>query len=104
MYFSFSFFFQEIYGACPLYRGQSIRSARDNTVVTALNDRYKRKAIWMWHDQLERNDQMATKNVKSKSRRWTLQVFFDVLDVVGINVQALYTETTGEKGRNFYSS
>ena len=36
-------------------------------------------------------------SVKSKSRRWPLQVFFNILDLVGINAWILYKETTGER-------
>jgi hypothetical protein len=43
-------------------------------------------------------DQMAHKyTVKSASRRWPLQVFFNILDLAGINSWILYKETTGEK-------
>lgn len=43
-------------------------------------------------------DQMARKySVKSKCQRWPLQVFFNILDLAGINAWILYTETTGEK-------
>ena len=42
-------------------------------------------------------DQMARKySVKSKSCRWPLQVFFNILDLAGINAWILYKETTGE--------
>lgn len=42
-------------------------------------------------------DQMARKySVKSGSRRWPLQVFFNILDLAGINSWILYKETTGE--------
>lgn len=33
---------------------------------------------------------------KSGSRRWPLQVFFNILDLAAINAWILYTETTGE--------
>jgi len=43
-------------------------------------------------------DQMAKKySVKSGSRRWPLQVFFNILDLGGINAWILYKDTTGEK-------
>ena len=43
-------------------------------------------------------DQMARKySTKSSSRRWPLQVFFNILDLAGINAWILYKETTGEK-------
>lgn len=43
------------------------------------------------------SDQMARKySVKSGSRRWPLQVFFNILDLAGINAWVLYKETTGE--------
>lgn len=42
-------------------------------------------------------DQMARKySVKSGSRRWPLQVFFNILDLAGINSWILYKNTTGE--------
>ncbi|VVC38802.1 Hypothetical protein CINCED_3A020432 [Cinara cedri] len=52
-------------------------------------------------------DQMARNySVKSKSRRWPLQVFFNILDLAGINAWVLYKETTGGKlqDKNFYSN
>ena len=43
-------------------------------------------------------DQMARKySTKSSSRRWPLQVFFNILDLAGINAWILYKETTGDK-------
>ena len=42
-------------------------------------------------------DQMAKKyNVKSGSRRWPLQVFFNILDLAGIIAWILYKKTIGE--------
>ncbi|XP_050453253.1 piggyBac transposable element-derived protein 4-like [Cataglyphis hispanica] len=42
-------------------------------------------------------DQMARKyTVKSGSRRWPFQVFFNILDLAGINCWILYKNTTGE--------
>lgn len=42
-------------------------------------------------------DQMARKySVKSGSRRWPLQVFFNILDLVGINSWILYKNLTGK--------
>lgn len=42
-------------------------------------------------------DQMARKyTVKSGCRRWPLQVFFNILDLAGINSWILYKNTTGE--------
>lgn len=47
---------------------------------------------------VDMTDQMARKySVKSKSRRWPAQVFFNILDLAGINSWVLYRETTGEK-------
>ncbi|XP_076179606.1 uncharacterized protein LOC143152895 [Ptiloglossa arizonensis] len=41
-------------------------------------------------------DQMARKySVKSKCNRWPVQVFFNILDLAGINSWILYQETTG---------
>ena len=43
-------------------------------------------------------DQMAKKySVKSGSRKWSLQVFFNILDLAGINAWILYREITGEQ-------
>ncbi|XP_043597817.1 piggyBac transposable element-derived protein 4-like [Bombus pyrosoma] len=43
-------------------------------------------------------DQMAKKySVKSGSRRWPLQVFFNILDLASIDAWILYKETTGEQ-------
>lgn len=43
-------------------------------------------------------DQMARKySVKSKCNRWPVQVFFNILDLAGINSWILYQETTGLK-------
>lgn len=40
---------------------------------------------------------MARKySVKSGSRRWPLQIFFNILDLASINAWILYNETTGE--------
>lgn len=52
----------------------------------------------MWHGQLKRNNQMVRKySVKSKSCRWPFQVFFNILDLAGINACVLYKAATGEK-------
>lgn len=43
-------------------------------------------------------NQMARKySVKSKSYRWPVQVFFNILDLAGINAWIFYKEITGEK-------
>lgn len=43
-------------------------------------------------------DQMARKySVKAGSRRWPLQVFYNILDLAAINAWILYKETTGVK-------
>ena len=43
-------------------------------------------------------DRMTKKySVKLKSKRWSLQVFFNILDLAGINAWILYKETTGEQ-------
>ena len=42
-------------------------------------------------------DQMARKySVKSGSRTWPLQVFFNILDLAGINSWVLYKNATGK--------
>jgi hypothetical protein len=49
-------------------------------------------------------DQMARKySVKAGSRRWPLQVWYNVLDLAGINSWVLYRQVTGKKisRRNF---
>ena len=41
---------------------------------------------------------MAKKmTTKASSRRWPLHVFYNILDLSGINSYILYTEVTGEK-------
>jgi hypothetical protein len=41
-------------------------------------------------------DQMARKyTVKASSRRWPLQIFFNILDLAAVNAWILYKETTG---------
>ena len=49
-------------------------------------------------------DQMARKyTVKSGSRRWPLQIFFNILDLAAINAWILYNEKTKENIlRKFY--
>ena len=49
-------------------------------------------------------DQMARKyTVKSGSRRWPLQIFFNILDLAAINAWILYNKTTGENiSRNIF--
>ena len=43
-------------------------------------------------------NQMVRKySVKSKSRRLSLQIFLNILDLAGINSWILYKEMTGEK-------
>jgi hypothetical protein len=47
---------------------------------------------------VDATDQMARKyTVKSASRRWPLQVFFNILELAGINSWILYKNATGEK-------
>lgn len=36
-------------------------------------------------------------SVKSKSYRWLVQIFFNIIDLAGINAWILYKEITGEK-------
>jgi hypothetical protein len=46
---------------------------------------------------VDMTDQMARKfSTKSKSCRWPLQVFFNILDLAGINAWILYKQATGE--------
>lgn len=47
---------------------------------------------------------MARKyTVKSGSRRWPLQIFFNILDLAAINAWTLYNEVTEENiSRNFF--
>ena len=45
-------------------------------------------------------DQMARKyTVKAGSRRWPVQVFYNILDLAGINAWFLYKEVTGKSMR-----
>lgn len=47
---------------------------------------------------VDMTDQMARKySTKSKSNRWPVQVFFNILDLAAINAWVLYKQTTGEK-------
>jgi len=42
-------------------------------------------------------DQMARKySVEASSRRWPLQIFYNILDLAGINAWRLYKDTTDE--------
>lgn len=46
---------------------------------------------------VDMTDQMVRKySTKSKSRRWPVQVFFNILDLAALNAWILYKETTGE--------
>lgn len=46
---------------------------------------------------VDMTDQMARKyNVKCKCHRWLMRVFYNILDLAGINAWVLYKETTGE--------
>lgn len=46
---------------------------------------------------VDMTDQMARKySTKSKSCRWPIQVFFNILDLAAINAWILYKQTTGE--------
>ncbi|KAF7381592.1 hypothetical protein HZH66_013986 [Vespula vulgaris] len=50
-------------------------------------------------------DQMAKKcNVKSGSRRWPLEVFFNIVDLAGINAWILYKERTNTQKRFYVST
>lgn len=50
-----------------------------------------------WKFVVDQTDQMARKcTTKSKPRRWPIQVFFDILDLAGINARILYKETAGK--------
>ena len=45
---------------------------------------------------IDMTDQMARKYpVKSGSRKWPLQIFFNILDLAAINAWILYKEVTG---------
>ncbi|KAL9918981.1 uncharacterized protein ACN427_001074 isoform 2-T2 [Glossina fuscipes fuscipes] len=49
-------------------------------------------------NKIDVTDRMARKySVKSKCQRWPLQVFFNILDLAGINAWILYKETAGEE-------
>ena len=46
---------------------------------------------------VDMTDQMARKyTVKAGSRRWPLQIFYNILDLAAINAWILYKETTGK--------
>ena len=47
---------------------------------------------------IDMTDQMARKyTVKLKSWKWSLQIFFTILDLTAINAWILYKETTEER-------
>ena len=47
---------------------------------------------------VDMTDQMARKySTKSQSRRWPVQVFFNIFDLTAINAWILYKQTTGER-------
>ena len=43
-------------------------------------------------------DQMARQNsVKAETRRWPVTIFYNILDLAGINAFVLYKKRTGDK-------
>ncbi|XP_043486360.1 piggyBac transposable element-derived protein 4-like [Polistes fuscatus] len=78
-----------------------ILSSMHNSVQIEKNDTRTPETIQLYNSTkfgVDVTDQMARNySVKSKSRRWSLQVFFNILDLAGINAWVLYKETTGEE-------
>ncbi|CAK9803942.1 PiggyBac transposable element-derived protein 4 [Anthophora quadrimaculata] len=76
-----------------------ILSSMHNSVQVEENDTRTPETIQLYNSTkfgVDVTDQMARNySVKSKSRRWPLQVFFNILDLAGINAWVLYKETTG---------
>ncbi|XP_043505326.1 piggyBac transposable element-derived protein 4-like [Polistes fuscatus] len=76
-----------------------ILSSMHNSVQIEKNDTRTPETIQLYNSTkfgVDVTDQMARNySVKSKSRRWPLQVFFNILDLAGINAWVLYKETTG---------
>ena len=61
-------------------------------------------SITLQNSELMSIDQMArTYSVKAASRRWPIQVFYNILDLAGINAWILFKEVTGNTNshRNF---
>lgn len=76
-----------------------ILSSMHNSVQIEKNNARTPETIQLYNSTkfgVDVTDQMARNySVKSKSRRWPLQVFFYILDLAGINAWVLYKETTG---------
>lgn len=76
-----------------------ILSSMHNSVQIEKNNARTPETIQLYNSTkfgVDVTDQMARNySVKSKSRRWPLQVFFNILDLAGINAWVLYKETTG---------
>lgn len=79
----------------------SVLSSMHKTVTIEKDGKRIPETVRFYNDTkfgVDVTDQMArTNSVKSKSRRWPLQVFYNILDLAGINAWILYKDTTDEK-------
>ena len=71
-------------------------SSRHSTIRIEKNGKCLPETIKFYNSTkfgVDMADQMARKySVKSKSRRWPLQIFFNILDLAGINSWVLYIQ------------
>jgi hypothetical protein len=90
-----------VYKSKPDKKVLILSSKHQNVKVDSLSHKKLPETVSFYNKTkfgVEVTDQMARKyTVKSASRRWPLQVFFNILDLAGINSWILYKETTGEK-------
>jgi hypothetical protein len=87
-----------------IYKGKPSKkvlalSSKHKSVKIANNDKRIPESISFYNKTkfgVDILDQMARKyTVKAGSRRWPLQVFYNILDLAAINAWILYKETTG---------
>lgn len=79
----------------------SILSSLHRTVEISNTEKKKPETITYYNQTkfgVDVADQMAKKySVKSSSRRWPVQVFYNILDLAAINAWIIYKQTTGKK-------
>lgn len=99
-------FYKSNHLTVTVYKGKPnkkvvILSSMHNSITIENNEKCLPETVKFYNQTkfgVDVTDLMARKySVKSKSRRWPLQVFFNILDLAGINAWILYKETTGEK-------
>lgn len=77
----------------------ALNSLYSNNIEIGIDKKEKPKTITYYNHTkygVDVVDQMAIQcSTKSASRRWPLQAFFNILDMVGINAWILYKEVTG---------